>query len=149
MRSVLRQLELLSSVFAPSPKHSVAVQQRAGELAEAGPALHVCRPGELTEAHPVVHVCRAGELAEAGPALHVCRTGELAEVDPVVHVCRPGELAEATPLDSSYCYNRDSLIDIATGYGVDGWSSIPGMGKFFPFSTASRPAVGLTQPPIQ
>jgi hypothetical protein len=37
-----------------------------------------------------------------------------------------------------------------TGYGLDSQGSIPGRGKrFFSISTASRPALGLTQPPIQ
>jgi hypothetical protein len=35
------------------------------------------------------------------------------------------------------------------GYGLDGQGSIPGRGKIFLFSTASRPVLGPTQPPIQ
>jgi hypothetical protein len=35
------------------------------------------------------------------------------------------------------------------GYGLDSRGSIPGMGKIFLFSTASRLALGLTQPPIE
>jgi hypothetical protein len=40
---------------------------------------------------------------------------------------------------------RDSSVDIATGYGLDGWGSIP---DFF-FSVPSRPAWEPTQHPIQ
>jgi hypothetical protein len=42
-----------------------------------------------------------------------------------------------------------SSVGIATGYGLDGRVSIPGRGKIFLFSIASRPALGPTQPPIQ
>jgi hypothetical protein len=48
--------------------------------------------------------------------------------------------------------SRNSVVGIATGYGLDdprGRSSSPGMFKNFPFSTSSRPALGSTQPPIQ
>jgi hypothetical protein len=44
---------------------------------------------------------------------------------------------------------RDSWVGIAMGYELDGRSSIPGLGKRFLYSTASRPALGPTQPPIQ
>jgi hypothetical protein len=38
--------------------------------------------------------------------------------------------------------SRDSSVDIAKGYGLDGMGSIPGRGKgFFLFSTLSRPAL--------
>jgi hypothetical protein len=47
---------------------------------------------------------------------------------------------------------RDSSVGIATGYGLDdrvkGFDSRRGLGIHH-FSTASRPAVGRTQPPIQ
>jgi hypothetical protein len=43
----------------------------------------------------------------------------------------------------------DSSVGIATGYRQDGRGSIRGRGKIFLFSTASRPALGPTQPPIQ
>jgi hypothetical protein len=36
-----------------------------------------------------------------------------------------------------------------TGYGLDGWGLIPGKGKIFLFSTASRPALGHTRSPTQ
>jgi hypothetical protein len=36
-----------------------------------------------------------------------------------------------------------------TGYGVDGRDSIPGRGKIFLFSTASRQALEPSRPPIQ
>jgi hypothetical protein len=35
------------------------------------------------------------------------------------------------------------------GYGLDGQGSISGKEKIFLFCTASRLALGLTQPPIQ
>jgi hypothetical protein len=38
---------------------------------------------------------------------------------------------------------------IATAYGLDDRGSIPGRGKIFPFSTASRPALGPIQYPPQ
>jgi hypothetical protein len=40
-----------------------------------------------------------------------------------------------------------STVGTATGYGLDGPGSIPGRGKTFLFSTASRPTLGPTQPP--
>jgi hypothetical protein len=42
-----------------------------------------------------------------------------------------------------------SFTAIATGYGLGGWCSNPGKGNIFLFSTAFRPALGPTQPPIQ
>jgi hypothetical protein len=42
----------------------------------------------------------------------------------------------------------DSLVGIATGYGLDGPFSIPGSVSFF-LSTASRLALDPAQPPIQ
>jgi hypothetical protein len=39
---------------------------------------------------------------------------------------------------------HDVSVGIAKVYGLDGWVSIPGGGKIFLFSTASRPAVGPT-----
>jgi hypothetical protein len=44
-------------------------------------------------------------------------------------------------------WSRDSSERL--GYGLDDWYSIPGKGGFFLFATASRPALGPTQPPIQ
>jgi hypothetical protein len=46
--------------------------------------------------------------------------------------------------------SRDSSVGIATGYGMDdgGFESRQGLGIFL-FATASRPALGPTQPPIQ
>jgi hypothetical protein len=43
----------------------------------------------------------------------------------------------------------DSSVGLATAYLLDGPGSILGKDKIFLFSTASRPAVGPTQPPIQ
>jgi hypothetical protein len=43
----------------------------------------------------------------------------------------------------------DSSVSIATCYGLDGWGSIPGIGKILLSSTVSRPALGTNQPPIQ
>jgi hypothetical protein len=46
--------------------------------------------------------------------------------------------------------SRDSSVGIVTGYGLDGWGSIPGRTRFiFLFSTPSRPALRPTQPSIQ
>jgi hypothetical protein len=46
------------------------------------------------------------------------------------------------------CYKYS--VGIATGCGLDDRGSIPGGGLgIFPFDTVSRPALGLTQPPIQ
>jgi hypothetical protein len=44
----------------------------------------------------------------------------------------------------SYVVNidRDNSVGIVAGYRLDGWGSIPGRGKNFLFSTASRPALG-------
>jgi hypothetical protein len=44
--------------------------------------------------------------------------------------------------------NWNSSLAIATGYGVDDWTSIPGRWKIFLFYTESRPALEPTQPPI-
>jgi hypothetical protein len=44
----------------------------------------------------------------------------------------------------------DSSVGIATGYGLDVRGSIPSRDKILClYSTASRPALGLTQPPIK
>jgi hypothetical protein len=43
----------------------------------------------------------------------------------------------------------DSSLGTVTGYWLDGQGSIPGRGKISPFSIASRPAMGPTQPLIQ
>jgi hypothetical protein len=47
--------------------------------------------------------------------------------------------------------SRGSLVDIATGYELDDRdrSSSPGRVNNFKFPTASRLALGSTQPPIQ
>jgi hypothetical protein len=46
-----------------------------------------------------------------------------------------------------YCH---SSVGTATSYGLHGRSSIPGRYKYiFLYSTASRPALGPSQPPIQ
>jgi hypothetical protein len=48
--------------------------------------------------------------------------------------------------------SRDSVVSIATGYGLDnqrGWSSSPRRVKNFLFSMLSRPAPGPSEPPIQ
>jgi hypothetical protein len=47
---------------------------------------------------------------------------------------------------SSSC---DSSVAVATGSRLDGRGSIPGMAILFLITTASRPALGTTQPPIQ
>jgi hypothetical protein len=46
--------------------------------------------------------------------------------------------------------SRDSVVGIATGYGLDSWGvrvRVPIGSRIF--STSSRPALGPTQPPIQ
>jgi hypothetical protein len=45
--------------------------------------------------------------------------------------------------------NWDTSIGIVTSYGLDDQGSVPGRGKIFLFSAASRPDVGPTQPPVQ
>jgi hypothetical protein len=45
--------------------------------------------------------------------------------------------------------SRNSSVGMATGYGLDGRDSIPNRGKVFLFFTASRPALGPAQFPIQ
>jgi hypothetical protein len=46
--------------------------------------------------------------------------------------------------------SQDSSVGVVTGCGLDDWGLIPigGLGIFL-FNTMSRPAVGLTPPPIQ
>jgi hypothetical protein len=46
-------------------------------------------------------------------------------------------------------WSRNSSVVIATRYGLDGPDLIPSKGKIFLFSTAYRPILGPTQPPIQ
>jgi hypothetical protein len=43
----------------------------------------------------------------------------------------------------------DSSVGLGTGYGLDGPGLILGKDKIFLYSTASRPALGPTQPLIQ
>jgi hypothetical protein len=45
--------------------------------------------------------------------------------------------------------SRVSSVGIATSYELNGRGSIPGRGKVFLISIASRPALESTQPPIQ
>jgi hypothetical protein len=62
-----------------------------------------------------------------------------------------GTITSNTDLKDIGCCgrSRDSSVGIATGYGLDCRVSIPGRGKIFVFSTASRQALGSIQPPIQ
>jgi hypothetical protein len=39
-------------------------------------------------------------------------------------------------------------LGVATGYGLDDHDSIPGLQEMFLCCTASRPALGLTEPPM-
>jgi hypothetical protein len=51
-----------------------------------------------------------------------------------------------------YVWSRDSIVSLATGYGLHdtgGQSLSPGRAKNFLFSTSSRPDMGSTQPPIR
>jgi hypothetical protein len=48
-----------------------------------------------------------------------------------------------------YVRIRDISVCIATGYGLDGRGSMSIRGKFFIYSTAFRPTLVSTQPPIQ
>jgi hypothetical protein len=53
-----------------------------------------------------------------------------------------------------FTWRRDSIVGIATGYGLDdqgggGGSLSPGRVKKFHFSILSRPALGSIQPPIK
>jgi hypothetical protein len=49
-----------------------------------------------------------------------------------------------------YTWSRYSSVGIVICYDLDGPGSISGIAKlFFPFSTASTPALGPTQSPIQ
>jgi hypothetical protein len=52
------------------------------------------------------------------------------------------------PFTSKQLASRDSSVGIAMSYGLDVQSSIPGREDFL-FSTATRPALGPTQPLIQ
>jgi hypothetical protein len=48
--------------------------------------------------------------------------------------------------------SRNSVVDISTGYGLDGRGvgvRVLGSVKNYPFSRSSRPTLGSTQPPIQ
>jgi hypothetical protein len=51
-------------------------------------------------------------------------------------------------LDIIFCWvGRDSVVGIATRYGLDGPGMESRLGRYFPHP--SRPALGPTQPPIQ
>jgi hypothetical protein len=39
--------------------------------------------------------------------------------------------------------SQDSSVGLVVGYKLNGWSSVPGMGRIFPSCTASRPAFGV------
>jgi hypothetical protein len=52
------------------------------------------------------------------------------------------------PFPLSY-WSRESLVGIATGYGLEGWGSIPSRSKSFLYFTVPRPTLRLTQPPIK
>jgi hypothetical protein len=53
--------------------------------------------------------------------------------------------------EASLCatISRDNSVGIATGYRLEGLSSISGTSNNFLFSTASRPVLVSTQPPVQ
>jgi hypothetical protein len=46
-------------------------------------------------------------------------------------------------------WSLDSSVGIATGYRLDGQGWNPGRDKIYFLSTASRPALAPTQPPIE
>jgi hypothetical protein len=48
-----------------------------------------------------------------------------------------------------YVWSRDSSVGRLTSYGLDCRGSNPSSGKILLVSTASRPALGPTLPPIQ
>jgi hypothetical protein len=50
---------------------------------------------------------------------------------------------------STLRYYHCCVRGVSTGIGVDRWGWILGRDKMFLFSTASRPVLGPTQPPIQ
>jgi hypothetical protein len=53
---------------------------------------------------------------------------------------------------NSILKSRDSVVGIATGYGLNDQRvrvRIPAGASIFHFSMSSRPALGSTQPPIQ
>jgi hypothetical protein len=54
-----------------------------------------------------------------------------------------------SPNTGTYSKSPDSSVGIATGYRLGGRGSIPDRGQIFLFSTASKPAIGPTQPPTQ
>jgi hypothetical protein len=58
----------------------------------------------------------------------------------------PGLLVTLLPFHE---YTLDSSVGTAKGHGLDRPGSIPGKGKTFFSSTASRPALGPIQPSIQ
>jgi hypothetical protein len=50
----------------------------------------------------------------------------------------------------SFSFELDNSVCVANDYGLNSWVSIPRRGKRFNlYSTASRPDLGTTQPPIQ
>jgi hypothetical protein len=64
-------------------------------------------------------------------------------------ICDSSGAGSVSSLAFKWGHIRDSLVGIARGYGLYGRGSIPGRGKIFFFSIASRPALEPIQPHIQ
>jgi hypothetical protein len=47
-----------------------------------------------------------------------------------------------------YTYVKNSSVSIVTGYGLDGWGSIPGRGKRFFYNPSVHTDPGATQSPV-
>jgi hypothetical protein len=60
----------------------------------------------------------------------------------------PNYTSKYTKNDPS-AWSKDSSVGMAIGYGLDGPGSISDSVRFLLFSTASKPTLGPTQPPIQ
>jgi hypothetical protein len=66
-----------------------------------------------------------------------------------MEAARSSETVLPTNVVSHLRWSQDSSISIVKDHNPGNRGSIPGRGKVFLSSTASRPALGPTQPPIQ
>jgi hypothetical protein len=69
----------------------------------------------------------------------------------ILPLCEMTWVSYHSVYSSYHCRNgsRDSVVGIATGYGLRGRNSSLGRVKNFFFSTSSRQVLGSTQSPIQ
>jgi hypothetical protein len=87
-------------------------------------------------------ICRFLALLGAHPILHISRVRVNPRLEEKIMCCR----SEFT-VNSVIIVCKGSSVGIVTGYGLDGPAIESRWGRDFPH--VSRPALGLTQPPVQ